>query len=365
MSNRSPKRSGHLLRARWTPSAPARWFASRSVRNGVSMPIVLFALVALLGVTALSVDVGQVFVAVQRAQNVADAAALAGAPLLASSATATSTATTIATANNDHAGAYTVVCNYANPGPSDIIYYPPGSTAPGIGQLGPYAAAMSVTCHVDVNLTFARVLGLTHQVCTRQAMVLRAPLGGTPISPMWVDASTPYSYGVAQNLLMAGAPCFPGIPGNFGWLALPSGVSASWIDVLSGLQLSESDLKALFVNIGDKIWGSTGLVTGQWSAALQSRLDRADQPPWAGETFDSYSSDNPRIIVIPMVNYLGGTGANAHFSIQRFGAFWLESIKKTGSPKGVTGRFIQYTLPGGGADPLSDDTGLFTYRLVG
>jgi hypothetical protein len=50
-------------------------------------------------------------------------------------------------------------------------------------------------------------------------------------------------------------------------------------------------------------------------------------------------------MLIPMVTYLGGDGSGAEFRIERFGAFWLEDVQ--GGQKIVTGRFIEYDLPGG------------------
>lgn len=323
-------------------------------------------LVVLLGCAALAIDVGRVVLAAQIAQNAADAGALAGAPLLRDPSVAIAAAQSAVTANNEGKGAYAVTCTYtAGSTTSDIIYYPPGSTVPGYGLLGPYAKALRVNCRLTVAYSFGRALGLTTTQVARQALVVRGPVGGSPIAPLWVSHPTPYRYGEYQNLLMADGPHYADIPGNFGWLAIPSTVSVSWETVLRGDMLSEADLEQLFTNVGDTVWGSTGLSVGQWVDALNMRITRGSTGTYAGDTFWNFHPGNPRIILVPLVDFISGTGANAEFRVVKFGAFWIDVVKGSANPKQIDGRFIQYNLPGVGLDPLSDDTGLFTYRLAG
>ena len=85
---------------------------------------------------------------------------------------------------------------------------------------------------------------------------------------------------------------------------------------------------------------------------------------WAGNTFEHFRKRNPRIMLVPMVEYLGGNGANAEFEIHAFGAFWLESVDSHSQPKSITGRFVQYHMSGAGGDPLASETGLWTVRMV-
>jgi hypothetical protein len=323
------------------------------------------SLVVLLGATALSVDVGRLYVASQIAQNVADASAFAGGPLLRTPADAIQTAIATVAANGTTRGEYQIVCNYSEFGQTDIQYYPPGSNVPAVGVLGPYAKALRVTCHIPMPYTFARVLGLTTTTVTRQAIVVRAPVGGCPIAPMWVSHPTEYMYGEFQNLLMADGPHYAGIPGNFGWLEVPNDCTATWREVMQGDTLSDWNREALFQDLGDYVYGYPGLSVGQWVNGLEYRIEKANQAPWTGETFETCSQDNPRILIVPLVSYVSGTGSGATFLIEKFGAFWLDTVSAAGNPKRIGGRFIRYTLPGAGIDALSDDTGLFTYRLAG
>ena len=68
-------------------------------------------------------------------------------------------------------------------------------------------------------------------------------------------------------------------------------------------------------------------------------------------------------MLVPLVSFIGGTGSGASFTIVKFGAFSLDSVK--GPQKKITGRFMQFDAPGG--DPnseLNTNTGLFATKLV-
>ena len=333
----------------------------------VIMVWVVVALIALLGMAALTVDIGQLVIAAQVAQDVADAAALGAGLELPSHGTAQSVALSLVTANNESMGGFTANCSPDN---GDITFWGPDETIPDFGLLGDYAWGMRVTTHVPVEYVFAPVLGLEGATISRSCTVVRMPVGGVPITPMWISYVTDYQYGEEQQLLMADGPHYADIPGSFGWLEPPSGDTNLFLDLLSGYQLAYEDIVANYVTIDDVITARTGVATGQWRAALErspddlSRLDRAMQEPWAGDTFDSFRNDNPRIMIIPMVDYLGGTGTDAQFQIRAFGAFWLEEVDTSGHPKSITGRFIQYHLPGAGGNALSPETGLWTLKMV-
>ena len=118
--------------------------------------------------------------------------------------------------------------------------------------------------------------------------------------------------------------------------------------------------------MGQTAYGYAGLSTGQWVSALEQRLTSANTA-FPGETWDNYSPDNPRILIVPMVTYTGGTGSGASYRIEQFGAFWLQSIKGTGNPKGIVGQFMGYGYearggrpnPGGSSMPMVMATSLY------
>ena len=324
------------------------------------------ALAALLGVAALTIDVGRLFIAAQIAQDVADAAGLGAGGELPDYSLAQSVALSLVAANNGAGSGLQVDCD-ADAG--DIQFWGPGETIPDFGLLGEVAWGMEVSGHVPVQYAFAPIFGLQGNTVTRSCTVVRMPVGGVPICPMWISYETDYLYGQEQQLLMANEPECANIPGSFGWLSPLSGTD-DFTDLLRGYNLTDELIAANYATV-DSIWyAETGGSVGLWKTALDTapdglaRLDRAMWEPWAGDTFDDFHNDNPRLVIIPMCEYLGGTGGGAEFQIHAFGAFYIESVNSKKVPYDVIGRFIEYTLPGAAGDPLSPETGLWTVQMV-
>ena len=341
----------------------------RGKRNehGTILVVASLAMMALIGMAALTVDIGRLVIAAQVAQDMADAAALGAGPELPDHSLAQSVALDLVAANNKCVGGFPATCS---PDSGDITFWDANETIPDFGLLGNYAWGMRVTAHVPVAYIFARVVGLEGATSSRSCTVVRMPVGGGPICPMWINYETDYLYGQQQNLLMADGPHYENIPGSFGWLEPPSGDKNSFSDLLRGYQLPAEMATTNYVSVGDTCNALPGVTVGQWRKALETapdglaRLERATWEPWAGDTFERLRKRNPRIMIVPMVEYLGGNGANAEFLIHAFGAFWLESVDSHGQPKSITGRFIQYNMPGAGGDPLSPETGLWTVKMV-
>jgi hypothetical protein len=182
---------------------------------------------------------------------------------------------------------------------------------------------------------------------------------------MWITETTPYQYGQLQNLYMADGPHYPGIPGNFGWL---DPLSGDFTTLLSGYNVPPEMLRANYVTIGQIMSGLTGQRKGQWRGALDDsgtgRLARATWAPWTNDTFTNFHPDNPRLMIVPICEYLGGNGTNAQFRILRFGAFWLESIDAHGNDCTIMGRFIKYSIPGLDHGVAGEFSGLWTICLA-
>ncbi len=134
-------------------------------RRGVAMVTVLVGLVALLGVAALTIDLGRTAVAAQRAQEVADAAALAAAAQLPDTDLADSRLADAVSANNQTRAWPDVAVNPE----SDALYYAPGESVPGCGDLEANQYAAVVTSHVSEELGFSRVAGLDTMNIARTA----------------------------------------------------------------------------------------------------------------------------------------------------------------------------------------------------
>jgi len=339
----------------------------RRNERGTILVVACLGVIGLIGVAALTVDIGRLVIAAQVAQDMADAAALGAGRELPEYSTAQSVALDLVAANNKLVGGFPAICS---PDDGDITFWDVNETVPGFGELGGVAWAMQVTTHVPVAYIFARLVGLEGATISRSCTVVRMPIGGVPICPMWINYGTDYLYGQQQNLLMADGPHYENIPGSFGWLEPPSGDKNTFSDLLRDYQVPAEMVAANYVSIDGIVTARTGVAVGHWRKALETapdglaRLERATWEQWAGNTFECFRKGNPRLMLVPMVEYLGGNGANAEFLIHAFGAFWLESVDSYGQPKSVTGRFIQYNMPGAGGDALSPETGLWTVKMV-
>jgi Flp pilus assembly protein TadG len=119
--------------------------------RGVTLPLVAMLTVALLGATALAVDIGRLAATRRQLQNAADAAALAGAARLPGDASgATADANTWATRNGLSSSEVSSVQVTTTNFTDDTI---------------------NVTVHRNVSYAFARVLGLTNRDVTATAQV--------------------------------------------------------------------------------------------------------------------------------------------------------------------------------------------------
>jgi len=317
----------------------------RSRRAGVAGAWIAVAFVALAGSAALVVDLGSLIIAVQRCQEVADSGALAAGLGLPNETAARHAALRTVAANNTDGVGWPVQCES-----EDVQFFGPGTTVAG-EALGPYAHAMRVQVRGTVRYTFARLLGVEGAVAQRHATILRAPVEGIPIATMWIAHGTPLGDGSEPiQMLMADGPHCAEIPGSFGFLQAPAGCSATAFDLLQGYDLTDEDIETSFVSSGTSVFASTGVDVGSIRKALEvdqgrGRLERGTSGIWADDSYDGYRPDNPRIILVPLVTYLGGTGSNAEFRIESFAAFWLEEVKP--AQKYIGGRFLRYDMPGG------------------
>jgi len=323
---------------------------------------VAVTLVTLLGMAALAIDLGRLTIAAQRAQDMADCAALAGATRLPYVDVARATALRTVLSNNNEGVGMTSFCSS-----EDVVFYYPNDEIPDYGQLGQWAHAMTVTTRVPVEYGFANVVGLRGAVAERSCTVMRAPAKGIPICTMWISHATDLNYGVSQNMFAADSALAADVAGSFGWLQSPEGCTATWGTLLQGYPLTYEDVETSFVNVGDSVFATTGVDVGTLRKALvdnagTSRLERGTTGKWALDTFEDHYLDNPRIMLIPMVTYVGGTGVGAEFIIENFGAFWLDSVAP--AQKIITGRFMEYDMPGGDADSDAQFNGIFSTKML-
>jgi len=337
----------------------------RNGRKGAVLVLLVLALMILLGSAAMTIDVGRIFIAAERTQSVADAAALAAVPVLGNGPAVEQAVLASVRVNNESPGGFKVQCQGLNArGEPDVTLYGPGSTLPdGTVVTGPLTSGVTVTCHIYAPHTFAHIYGADGAMVTRRATVLKGAMGGGLCTPMWIAATTPVVEGQTQNVFMG----HTGIPGNFGWLDIPREADMRWYDIISGEPFTTATREALTFGLGDVVDGLTGVAVGRWQHALRERIERAALAPWTGQTWNNCAPDNPRVMLIPMVTYLGESGTNALYRIERFTAFWLEGTTTggaAGSVKVITGRFIHYETSGIVAPDLGPPSAI-AYGLYG
>lgn len=348
---------------------------------GAVLPLVLFALVALLGMAALTVDVGMMEWARQRAQNSVDAAALAGGQKLASGAEATEAALTVAAANSAS-----------------------GGVLEGVGITVSPSRSITVQGHVNAPLSFAPVVGFAPRSDEGVANTLSIPASATVTQ---------------QNLcgLPSGAAAVPfGVVGDDPASTDPAVVFVSAL--LSGAKVltpGVSQPVSSQVNLSLRVWNSTGrlLQVGSFVPLLLSSTGTSyfdsirlttDQPlavsqvlPNAGLPSDdvaftrqylaarlSFSNGNyshtlptydrwlaaggkalvggkpvDHVLILPIIAQ-SVKDQLAPVTILSFAAFWVDQPVLSGTSNTiVVGRFIGLGLPGGSGGVCSD-TGLDT-----
>ncbi len=322
-------------------------------RSGVVMALTATALIALLGFTALALDIGRVVLAVQRCQAVSDMAALSGASAIPDTVAAVTRVGDIVAANNGQQGPGMQVAT--NP-VSDITIYGPNSTHTGAGgiyeNLGPNAYLVKVTGHMGVPYYFAKALGLLGVTVARTAYVYVGPLSGTEVGPIWMWFSDGiYTPGTVYNV-------YEGKLGkviqSFGLAAFAdNNGNASIEQYIEGNNLSSDQIQAATFNLGDTFPVVNGNHGGAWRAGFNSSpngiLYRASRPPFDTQTPTNFTPDNPRILIVPLLHGDPSAGSS---TIDAFGAFWILSADFTGNHSQFSGEFLGYvTVPTGTPDP--------------
>lgn len=183
-------------------------------QRGSVLPLTLFLLVALMSMAALAVDLGMMYHARQRAQDIADASALAGGRLLPNVQSASSTALQIAAANNGATGWTTVSPSTVTQDDGTTVSVKPGH-------------ALVVQGYVNAPLSFAPLIGYaptsqdgaanTVSVAARAGILVQTVCGlpsGAPVAPFGLIGDDPNSTDPAvmflNKVLGGGQTLLPG-----------------------------------------------------------------------------------------------------------------------------------------------------------
>ncbi|GAA3323783.1 TadE/TadG family type IV pilus assembly protein [Paeniglutamicibacter sulfureus] len=309
-----------------------------SERGTVSVMTALL-LVALLGFTALVVDVGMLYAEKAQLQNGADAAALAVAQECALSLASTNCAT-----------ASPLAAGYAKSNANDGL-----SNIQSV-QLNKSAGTVTVTTGAqqaggeanNVSLSFARILGFdSAEVGATAGAQWGSPVAGPTVFPAAFSVCQVEGHvdGGLQRLgLHGGSYANPGcnygpagapVPGGFGWLAQIPGQCGGYIDLL--------------IQEGGSAPGNSE------PPNCTSVLNR-----WAAEI----TAGGRPTVLLPVFNLAVGTGSGAVYKISSFAAFEVAGWKFTGGSslpsvfrnttayagsqactgdcRGIIGKFVRY-----------------------
>jgi len=309
-----------------------RWQGNR----GAVLMTVAIVLVAIIGCVALVVDMGRLYLVRQWLVNTCDAAALGGGLDLPHQETARLRAQQVGLANA-------------------LYIYPDWITFPTANRI-------RVEASHDVNLGFARILGLGVKTVGAYAVVER--IGGVGwVSGMVVPWGIPdVNYVRDQTVILKLSSQMTlannQLAGNFFPLAF---------DEPGGSEYS-TDTKYGYdgiVRVGDIVPSEPGNLIGPTSQAVvhdpvpkDALFEQAAREPYLDDTCQSFDFGNPRVVIVPIISSLGN--GRTDVTVLGFAAFFILGFEHGQ----VTGCFVDYTLPSEDAGGTGPDYGVGTYGLI-
>jgi Flp pilus assembly protein TadG len=283
---------------------------ARRDERGQAIVLSVLALVALLGMSALVLDVGNWFRTKRRLQSTADAAALAGAQQLP----------------KDPSGAQTMALDYANKNGGDVL-------SANIIITSTFNAndTISVKAAKVENGIFSKVLGIdTANIDASAKARVDAPLQAKYVAPMVVYCDHP----LIKNCDGKGSPVFlddtelpfdkEGAPGAFGMLNL-SGDSGT----------PGASEEAEWIMHGFDKYLPLGLYRSDPGAKFES-----------GNVQDALEARIGTVLLFPVFKTLSGTGQNAEYDIIGWIGFHLESFEVQGHSASLKGYFTEFIAQG-------------------
>ncbi|NLI93720.1 MAG: hypothetical protein GX434_16475 [Peptococcaceae bacterium] len=292
-------------------------------------------LTALLGIGALSTDMGVLYVEKSRLQNSVDASALAGAQELPGKPQSALTAAEEYASRN-----HTVLSSV---------------------EISNNKKELSVTAQKEVPLYLARFFGITSKKvsASSKAAVLSAHSikGVAPLSITMRD----FVYG--QEYTLKNAPP-AGESGWYGPVRLDGQGASTYEDALKNGCTSP-------LSIGQVLQIEHGNMSGPTRRGLKDRLESDTRVP--KNTFENHDSNAPEIVYIPVVEIITRDSTSIQeVKILGFAAFFIENLTQNGNDCFITGRFLQTIVSlGRETSPIlssendpSNDYGLYSVKLL-
>jgi Flp pilus assembly protein TadG len=312
-----------------------RWWS-----RGQSAVVVIIALPVLVGGLALVFDVGDLYIARVRIQTATDAAVLAGGNYLPSYPdSARETARDYANTNG-----------IAN---EEIVSI----------EISDDNRAVMMTVRRHVPCAFCAVLGATDahaaeesstspssgsSVTARATAVIVPVRSARGVVPIGVDYRTPRNFGQMVRLKQGQVG-----PGNWAPLALGGPGADTYRD---NIKYGHKEL----LTVDDWLTTQTGNVVGPTGQGTQYRLDQG-QALFPSGTFADHALNDPRVVVVPMVDFDGING-NSQVPLKGFAVLWLVGLSDNNNT--IDCYFIQQSVPDAVPDPNSDDYGASSPVLI-
>lgn len=293
--------------------------------RGQIIVVLAVVLPALLGSMALATDIGLLYFNWQMLQKAADAGALAGANYLPlSPAQAVTNASNYAQANDIAANEIVSITVSSN------------------------NTSLNIQLVRTVPYNFAVLLGLFKGTVAAQATAQIQTIGSTTgVTPIGIDYRTQYSAGQTVNLMEGQVG-----PGNWGPLAL-GGTGASTL--ANNIEYGYQGL----VSNGDWVSTETGIEFGPVQTAFDYLISEG-QSVDPGGTFANHTLTDPRVLIVPMVDYSSINGS-AEVPVKGFAALWLVSID---SNNNITTYFINQVAAGSTPDSTASNFGAYNAVLI-
>lgn len=318
-------------------------------QDGSIAVITALSMVALIGFSALVLDLGMSCDEASKLQNALDSAALAAAQELPADSTASPN---WAEAQNEavlFAGA-----NHLAITADDIqpVYKDNVTGNPIIG--------IRVTKSMDVEYNFAKVFGIRSGTITRTSSAGLSPAGGiTGAIPLSISASglsnaiaadavTGLIIKCSSNADDIGIDC-TGVSGWFGALRFDGSGASTYSNLLAYGYRG-------VLRVGQILEMENGNMSGPTLDGFTTRYNQCI----SGCTADHFEPNCPRLVYIPVVDVI----SNSQVRIVAFAAFFLEGCGGNGNNSYIKATYLKgAVLPNAAAGGIGQDFGLYVSKL--
>jgi hypothetical protein len=266
--------------------------------------IVALSMIAIIGITALVIDAGVIFMAKNKLLNALDAGALAGADVMfQGQASVTSTAESYVSQNGESVDRV-IINNVSN--------------------------TVDLYRTINIPLYFGGVFGVSSVPYTAHVQAkIGSLVSGSGFAPIDVQSQS-FVYGQEYTLSYGAGS---GSTGNYGYLALGGNGACVFRDnLMYGYAGS--------LSVGEQVETETGVMSGPVSDAVNYRINESGSC-----TFSDATDACPRVLVLPVTSSSSKCGKST-VTIDGFAAFYLDGVSGSGGHQEIEGRFLQMIVPG-------------------